>query len=150
MSSSGRGCSAGMVSADSATGAGVVPDQAITRFATKTGRALAGQMFDPKRITAQTRHVLGINELGENHRRFCCAEGVNESRKIGNDVARGSDFQRSAFVDKSVLHINDEQRGFERDKTMGVIDDLQFGFENGVVGTHGRTVKSQKEKVKGR
>jgi hypothetical protein len=33
---------------------------------------------------------------------------------------------------------------------MGIIDDLQFGFENGVVGTHGRTVKSQKEKVKGR
>ena len=64
--------------------AGIMPNQTITGFTTKPRGALSLQMFNAKRITPETRHIVRIHKLGEHHWRIHLPKGGNEALHVRN------------------------------------------------------------------
>ena len=119
-----------------------MPNQTIAGFPAKPRRPLGLQMLNAEGIAPETRHIVRIHKLGEHHRRIHLPKGGDEALHVRNEIARRRHLQRSAFIHKPVLHIDDQQRRPFRHKPVRLINHLQLRLHNRIVIGHGKSLRT--------
>ena len=89
---------------------------------------LGGQVLHAERVAPQAGHVVGVDELGEDDGSSFGPEGVDETADGRDDSPSGGHFQRGAFVEEAVLHVDDEQGRLACDESVFLLDAAIYFF----------------------